>query len=233
MQKIPFSNLPNTTTPVNATNLNQMQENIDDVDVIRDGKSTIPSDADLNNYTTVGTYKTTSGSISSTLLNAPTLDVALKLIVERIHLSDSTRIRQTLIPNTEYSYYYVRTLSANGWGAWERISGLETITNANGTALKYADGRLICFNKKAFSNEACTTAFDGWYRTDALDLGNYPVAFASEPIINVTASGSYTGVLGSVRDKSTSAVGNVYFFRPSSTASVTFNIEYMAIGRWR
>ena len=31
MQKINFQNLPNTTTPVNATNLNALQENVEDV----------------------------------------------------------------------------------------------------------------------------------------------------------------------------------------------------------
>lgn len=29
MDKINFQNLPNTTTPVNATNLNQLQDNIE------------------------------------------------------------------------------------------------------------------------------------------------------------------------------------------------------------
>ena len=31
MQKINFQNLPNTTTPVNATNLNALQDNVEDV----------------------------------------------------------------------------------------------------------------------------------------------------------------------------------------------------------
>ncbi len=30
MQKIDFTNLPDTTTPINAANLNKLQENIDD-----------------------------------------------------------------------------------------------------------------------------------------------------------------------------------------------------------
>ena len=42
MQKINFQNLPNTTTPVNATNLNQLQTNVENAinDVIDSGSNT-------------------------------------------------------------------------------------------------------------------------------------------------------------------------------------------------
>lgn len=52
MNKINFTNLPSTTTPINATNLNQMQENMDNVDTLRYGKTTIASNTDLNTLTT-------------------------------------------------------------------------------------------------------------------------------------------------------------------------------------
>lgn len=52
MNKINFQNLPNQTTPVNATNFNQMQENMDDVDVLRQGKNAIAENTDLNTIVT-------------------------------------------------------------------------------------------------------------------------------------------------------------------------------------
>lgn len=52
MNKINFKNLPNQTSAINASNLNQMQENMDDVDVLRQGKNAIAENTDLNTIVT-------------------------------------------------------------------------------------------------------------------------------------------------------------------------------------
>lgn len=61
MQKINFQNLPNTTTPINATNLNAIQTNAETA--INDVAS------DLSDYvdgtTTMGSIKTTGVSINN------------------------------------------------------------------------------------------------------------------------------------------------------------------------
>ncbi len=62
MQKITFQNLPNTTTPINATNLNAIQTNTE---------TAINSVAtDLTNYTNgttaMGSIKTTGVKINNT-----------------------------------------------------------------------------------------------------------------------------------------------------------------------
>ena len=48
MNKINYKNLPNQTTPLNATNMNLMQEYVDNIDTLRQGKNTIAENTDLN-----------------------------------------------------------------------------------------------------------------------------------------------------------------------------------------
>lgn len=136
MDKIDFQNLPSTTTPVNATNLNQMQENMDDVDVLRQGKTSIASNSDLNSITTVGTYRSDSGTVTNSLSNCPITGTAFKMIVEKLHSTESNRIRQTIYQHAVGSKTWVRTCASGTWGEWLPMmddSGTWTPTIENAT----------------------------------------------------------------------------------------------------
>lgn len=59
MQKINFQNLPNTTTPVNATNLNNLQDNVEDAisDIFESGSWTpVIENANVTYERQQGTY---------------------------------------------------------------------------------------------------------------------------------------------------------------------------------
>ena len=53
MDKINFQNLPNTTTPINNINLNQLQTNVDNAKV---EKASIINQQDLNNIVDTAIY---------------------------------------------------------------------------------------------------------------------------------------------------------------------------------
>ena len=60
MQKINFQNLPNTTTPLNATNMNQLQTNVENA-INGDDQTWIPTISTLEEVAPTITYTTQSG----------------------------------------------------------------------------------------------------------------------------------------------------------------------------
>lgn len=115
--KTDWQNLPSTTTPLNRTNLNKIENQLLKSDILNTASDLINSGDNLNNYMTYGIYTSNSGAISGSLVNSPVTESAFKLIVEYLH--DSTRIRQTIYSNTANSATYVRTYNGS-WGAWIR-----------------------------------------------------------------------------------------------------------------
>lgn len=117
MQKINFQNLPNTTTPINATNLNAIQTN---AETAINGVAT-----DLTNYTNgttaMGSIKTTGVSINNTAvgnvanLNYTQIDNGLRLNDNKYFMGDYGYIK---IPSsqsqsvTAYQYINVNFTSS-------------------------------------------------------------------------------------------------------------------------
>ena len=80
----------------------------------------IPSNSDLNNYTTPGTYRCPTGTVSQTLSNNPAGNVGFKLIVECT--SSSERYRQTIYANRiSGDLTYVRHYNGS-WGNWYKFN---------------------------------------------------------------------------------------------------------------
>ena len=85
----------------------------------------VTSGADLNDYTTPGTYYVGSASAASNIVNTPITDAGFKLIVE--NTISSSRIRQYAIPNSNTAPY-VRYSNGTTWSSWERYA-YSTIIN--------------------------------------------------------------------------------------------------------
>ena len=125
MTKINFQNLPNTTTPLNATNMNAIQTNaetaINAIDTIGLHGTYLEENDDLNNLTTAGVYYAGSSNIAATLSNTPVTTAAFKLIVECLARND--RLVQTIKVNdaTSSKVYYSRTYQGS-WGAWQKVN---------------------------------------------------------------------------------------------------------------
>lgn len=105
------------------------------------------------------------------------------------------------------------------------------ITNANGTAWVYPDGRLICFDE------------DAALRTTSLAIGNvfrsspwvvtFPVAFISIPVVIPGANYvSSTSLLGAGQAGPTSTTGTVLRINGSVISSQGY-LNYVAIGAWK
>ncbi len=84
------------------------------------GSNAIALNADLNNLTTPGTYRSDSGTVSASLANCPHTSTAFKMIVESTNLD--SRYRQTIYANNADSTTYVRTYSTSGWGNWQKVA---------------------------------------------------------------------------------------------------------------
>lgn len=81
---------------------------------------TIPNNANLNDYTTAGTYRATSSSVSATLSNCPVSNYAIKLFVIETGYGSSNYCMQIIVAGARSLYFRTRTTSA--WTVWGKIS---------------------------------------------------------------------------------------------------------------
>lgn len=100
---------------------------------------------------------------------------------------------------------------------------------------KFPDGTLICTKAVAVGVE-CTSAWgSGLYDSPAIDLGNWPHAFASTPATTITfcadASSGF-GMVEGLNGTSATIVGATYLCRGSSGGCYG-NIHVIGIGRWK
>ena len=80
----------------------------------------IPSGSDLNNYTIPGVYRSSSATISESLLNTPYTSTGFKLVVE--HIGNVGYLRQTIITRSAGCTYYMRYQSTSSWHTWQTFS---------------------------------------------------------------------------------------------------------------
>lgn len=79
---------------------------------------------------------------------------------------------------------FVRTCNNDIWTQWaEQVSIVETITNANGTAIKYSDGTMIC----TLDIRVTDQTINGQYGNTVLYTGwrkwTYPAQFIELPVV--------------------------------------------------
>lgn len=75
---------------------------------------------DLNNFTETGTFLSTEGAITNSLLNKPeNLTVAFKMIVSYINLS--TRVLQIIISNDSTPKIFIRKGHGEQWSPWQQL----------------------------------------------------------------------------------------------------------------
>lgn len=110
MQKINFQNLPNQTTAINATNLNQLQTNVDDGKV---DKSMTEYAGDLNSLETTGYYTTTSNTT-----NKPTND---NYYIEVIRQSPGYILQRATMRSAVPRVYTRQLYGSGNWRPWLEI----------------------------------------------------------------------------------------------------------------
>lgn len=211
MNKISFENLPSTNTPVNATNLNQVQTNVENEfgNYYKLGiGSPIASGTDLNNMTTIGTYYSLTPDITNSLVNCPIKNAGFKLIAE--NTTGTNRIIQTIkVNNINTSETYVRTYTGR-WGEWNIVmtGNYSTSERRIGT---WIDGKPIY--RKVVSKKVTTT-------------GSTNIAHGINNIDIITNLRGFIYLTGGVfvpipQNTSNGAIGNIQFW--SSRDNIAFN----------
>ena len=108
----------------------------------------------------------------------------------------------------------------------------ESGSNANGYYIKFYDGTLICW-KKVSGETTCNSAWGSMYETPRISLGDYPVAFISSPYISITPTSGSDIFFEGIRRTSTTNFGEARLARSTSLDSLDYNINCIAMGRWK
>ncbi len=120
-------------------------------------------------------------------------------------------------------------------------SMIETITNGNGTAIKFADGIMICYKQAEIKNVAIQNNWaSGLYSSSEYELGETPAEFIDFPIILGNPSGDiknagsgYALIIPKIYTTSKNSFGKCFFVRNYLETNITVYINLVAIGRWK
>lgn len=109
--------------------------------------------------------------------------------------------------------------------------GMQVVTNSNGTALKFANGVLICFGRKAYPVNFAT----GNEIVNIKTTFTFPVQFYDIPVALVSnADDSTNNTYCSIYDvvRNSTGISQVSVWRLTAHSG-TVNLHYMALGRWK
>ena len=134
------------------------------------------------------------------------------------------------------------TGSAGSSAAYARGDHVHPLSYSNTTSststrktqyTKLADGTLIC-GVWAKVTAAVNTKWTNVYYGSA-SLGSWPQAFTATPFATATISaqsGSQDAWI-SLSGVSSSSCGNAFIYRPASTSSASYEVNLVAIGKWK
>lgn len=139
--KTNWENLPSTSTPLNASNLNKMENQLAVIDSALLFKGSLSNNTNLNDITTTGIYST----VASSLTNAPVSEYNWAFLVV---LNQNAVIHQYFIRPIN-KILFIREYSGNPsrWLNWhsftpsENISGFKNLTG-NQTAISVDSGKI-------------------------------------------------------------------------------------------
>ncbi len=110
---------------------------------------------------------------------------------------------------------------------------IDTVSNSNGTALKFADGTMICYGKRTWTGLNNNVVVGGLYYTGILSLGDYPTPFIEVPCVYINACvGPYNIMEYNCRNSLTS-IGDCFLANGTSRNNQSSTVCYIAIGKWK
>jgi hypothetical protein len=183
-----------------------------------------PCNADMNTYLTAGVYSFSLPAANGPGFSYGTLEVQPRAPNEVI------QIARDIVSDAMVARRYIGGV----WSTWVR-GYTETITNANGTAIKLSDGTLICRGQFTMPAQAMNSSSFGAYANLAasfadneFDVTYSPISVqgtgAQADIGNIAANGIYL-----TKVKTTISFFS-FAYRFAIVAPVQFS--YIAIGRW-
>ena len=111
----------------------------------------------------------------------------------------------------------------------------DTVTNENGTAIKFSNGIMICTIKKTYKSLKIENIWGALYQTSIAEIFTFPVAFIDIPNVQATNSvlaGATPCLLIPPGIITKSDCSNIVAVHPNSV-TVDFDLNIMAIGRWK
>lgn len=107
-----------------------------------------------------------------------------------------------------------------------------TVTNENGTAIKFYDGTMICTKKCMFEN-VTTTANGAIFISPQQAIGDFALPFIDIPTMTLSKIGNNGGWVFNHTQLTKSSAGYVFFATTTAQSSKTFGCHLIAIGRWK
>lgn len=108
----------------------------------------------------------------------------------------------------------------------------ETITNENGTAVKFADGTMICTLQTKVTDQAIANAYGSLYQS--IRVWTFPVPFVERPAVSCSEAQWGTGCSwGSVRGANATTATLRIMDAFQRQAGTNVSISAIAIGRWK
>lgn len=230
--KTNWQDLPSTATPLNATNLNKIENELEVVDKSLKYMGNAPTD--WNDAKTFGIY-----NVSGTYTNAPTSSQIWGVLIVYENRGSvwnpgtpsGSWIWQEFKDTSGKIYRRNAINTSNSWTSWRLDEPIETVSTTYETAIKYPNGTMICYGKKAFT---VTFSTDN-SRIDIDDPFTFPVSFVENPVLTMNTENdsdySYAMIYGIIRNNT--KVSKVNLYRFTSVTSGTLGLSYIAIGRWK
>lgn len=140
---------------------------------------------------------------------------------------NSSSFTQLVVSISDDSVWSRRKLNGQTF-SWVRQTP-EFIANANGTAVKYADGTMICYFA-APTKDVTNRAIGSIFASDQRSF-TFPIQFVFEPIVVWSAGSSSNGICWGSCDWSSVSQTNGRL--NSSYSTIDGYLRYIAIGRWK
>lgn len=111
---------------------------------------------------------------------------------------------------------------------------VESGSNDNDSWIKYSDGTMICTKKEIIST-AINSQWGGLYESGDVILGQFPQTFISNPRVSVTnnSSSGSGALIEAVFGVTTTSAGKCWLCRGTSRESASYELDVIAIGRWK
>ena len=116
---------------------------------------------------------------------------------------------------------------------YEEISEMSG-SNANGSWIKFADGTMICTKKVKFTHVVINDAWGSVYGTvGKVNFGDYAQAFIEIPNVSITLADGATCFCEAFSERTKTAIGKTWLWKPVVEADGTMTFDVIAIGRWK
>jgi hypothetical protein len=135
--------------------------------------------------------------------------------------------------NNEAPYLSAENLNQMQDNIEEAINGIiESGSNDNGSYIKYEDGTMICHTRKTITI-AVNNAWGSLYASEVIAALTYPVPFIKTPTISFGVESAISVWAMCAEPGNNIRTPKFYLVSGVTNNLAYFDIEYIAIGKWK